>query len=117
MVTRSVWLAKGAGLLASCLLLVSPVLAGPQHHPTRDQAFYAQPAPPPVVKVVQHPISIGVVATTSVRAKTETFTVRLRGPGGEVREFPVEGGASSIEVVRPIVLYPGQSVTIRLVAK
>jgi hypothetical protein len=43
------------------------------------------------------------------------LVVSLRGPDGEVRRFPVEGGRSAIETYQ-VVLRPGTSITIRLLA-
>jgi hypothetical protein len=41
--------------------------------------------------------------------------VSIQGPDGEVRQFPVEGGAAAIET-RQVVLHAGQSLTIRWIA-
>ena len=41
-----------------------------------------------------------------------TETVAIQGPNGEVRNFPVEGGLATVRV-RPVVVHPGETVTIR----
>jgi hypothetical protein len=58
-----------------------------------------------------------VVVTTAAPAARPLSLVDLRGPGGEVRRFAVEGGPEVIQVPSVIVLRPGQSVTIRSVAR
>jgi hypothetical protein len=40
--------------------------------------------------------------------------VNLRGPDGQVRRFPVEGGRQAIQSPQVIVLRPGSTVTVRV---
>jgi hypothetical protein len=107
-------LGTGAGLLAAMLFLASPALAGDRVH--------APPPPPPHSKVTKTPVvvpsrSVAVSIQVSRPAvASKDLTVRLRGPDGQIRRFPVEGGWASIDVARAVVLRPGQSITIRWVA-
>jgi hypothetical protein len=57
-----------------------------------------------------------VNATVSVRATQKPYYVTLRGPDGQVRRFPVEGGPASIHYTQ-VVVRPGQSVTIQVAAR
>jgi hypothetical protein len=74
-----------------------------------------QPAPAPVVRLVPVRVAISVVATPPQPAQEPVY-VNLRGPDGQVRRFPVEGGRAAIQSAPVVVLRPGQSVTIRWVA-
>jgi hypothetical protein len=42
----------------------------------------------------------------------EPLVVGIRGPDGELRRFPVEGGRAAIETYQ-VVLRPGASITIQ----
>ena len=108
---RKVPFVKGAVLaLAAFLLLGSPLLAGPgvpgRVHPTSS----SQPAPATVARVTPSAITIAIVVEAP-RPATAPFTVDLRGPDGQVRRFPVEGGRETIKV-QSVTVRPGQSVTI-----
>ena len=46
-----------------------------------------------------------------MRSPQPTFYAVLRGPDGQTRRFPVEGGRSAIRYTQ-VVVHPGQSVTI-----
>jgi hypothetical protein len=110
---------KGAALAAATLLLIAPqVHAGPAVR-AGDAHNAMQPSPPPqlvpVIQVVQVPVLVSVAVTVVPQPAVESVQVNLRGPGGELRRFPVEGGRQAIQYEQ-IVLRPGQSVTIRWVA-
>jgi hypothetical protein len=50
-------------------------------------------------------------ATVTVPQQARPYYVRLRGPDGKMRRFPVQGGPASIQYTT-VVVRPGQSVTI-----
>jgi hypothetical protein len=76
----------------------------------------SQPAPAPVARLVPGRVAISVVVVTQPQPLSEPVYINLRGPDGEVRRFPVEGGRSAIQSSPAVVLRPGQSVTIRWLA-
>jgi hypothetical protein len=49
-------------------------------------------------------------------AAPAALTVKLRGPDGVVRSFPVEGGRASIQPAQQIIVRPGSSATINVTA-
>jgi hypothetical protein len=63
---------------------------------------------------VAAPVTVSVAVTPPQTAK-EVVYVNLRGPDGQVRRFPVEGGREAIQSPQVIVLRPGASVTVRWV--
>jgi hypothetical protein len=116
---RSVSLVKGAVLVGATFLLTAPqVLAGASMR-AGDAHNAMQPSPPPqpvpVVRVVPVPAVVSVAVTVAPQPATGSIQVNLRGPDGQLRRFPLEGGREAIEYEQ-IVLRPGQSVTIRWVA-
>src|SRR6516225_3100803 len=95
---------KEAALVAAALLLSSaPVQAGKQStrqnwsflgsHPASQTASHTAPAP--VLRVAVQPVTVSV-AVTPPRVAQEVLYVNLRGPDGEVRRYPVEGGRAAI---------------------
>ena len=115
---RSVSLVKGVVLVGATFLLMAPrVLAGPAVR-AGDAHNALQPSPPPqpapVVRAVPVPVSVSVAVTIMRQPMREPVFVTLRGPDGQLRRFPVEGGREAIEYEQ-FVLRPGQSVTIRWV--
>lgn len=116
---RSVSLAKGAVLVGGIFLLMAPrVLAGPAVR-AGDANTAQRPSPPaqpaPVYRAVPVPPIVSVAVTVVRQPKKGSIEVNLRGPDGQLRRFPVEGGREAIEY-QQFVLRPGQSVTIRWVA-
>ena len=104
---------KHAVLFSAALLITVPTaLAGDRVHAGR-QATTSQPAPAVVTKAAAQSIVLSVVATKAAQPANERAFVDLRGPDGQVRRFPVEGGPEAIEVSR-LVLRPGQTLTIHL---
>jgi hypothetical protein len=97
------------------LLTVSQVRAGDKEH----GATARRPYVPTVHTLVAHAApqfaSVSVLVTMPVRAAKESVYVDLRGPDGQVRRFPVEGGREAIRY-QQVVLQPGQSLTIRWAA-
>lgn len=113
---RSVRLVTAAmGVVATLLLMVPEVLAGDRDHAADRPSTYVQRAPAPTVPAGPMPMTVSVVVTTASQPARETLQVDLRGPNGQVRRFPVEGGRAAIRY-RQIVLRPGESVTIHWVA-
>jgi hypothetical protein len=60
---------------------------------------------------VPAPVVISVQVQPAARAVVEPVYVTLRGPDGQARRFPVEGGTTAIRT-RDFVLHPGESVTV-----
>jgi hypothetical protein len=104
---------KHAVLFSAALLITTPsVLAGDRVHAGR-QTTTSQTAPAVVTKAAAQSIVVSVVTTKAAQPANERAFVDLRGPDGQVRRFPVEGGPEAIEV-RRLVLRPGQTLTIHL---
>ena len=104
---------KHAVLFAAALLITAPTaLAGDRVHAGK-QTTSAQNAPAVVTKAAMQSIVLSVVTTKAPQPANERAFVDLRGPDGQVRRFPVEGGPEAIEVSR-LVLRPGQTLTIHL---
>jgi hypothetical protein len=110
---RTVGLAKRAALAAAALLLTSPEVWAGAHVRAGDQpARRPRPAPAPVVRsVTPSPVTISVAVQPPARAAAERVYVDLRGPDGQLRRFPVEGGRDAIQA-RQVVLHPGESLTV-----
>lgn len=115
---------KEAALVAAAFLLSSaPVQAGKQStrqdwsflggHTANHTASHTAAAPH--IQVSVQPVTVSVVVTPP-RVAEERFYVNLRGPDGELRRYPVEGGRAAIQTPEVIVLRPGTSVTIRWMA-
>jgi hypothetical protein len=116
---RSASLVGGAVLVAATFVLTAPqVLAGASMR-AGDAHNAIRPSPPPqpapVIQVVPVPAVVSVAVTVARQPTKGSIEVNLRGPDGQLRRFPVEGGREAIEYEQ-IVLRPGQSVTIRWVA-
>lgn len=122
---RGVSLVKRAALFfAAWLFLVPQALAGEHVRAASSSPTSPQPAPAPSARVWSRPVTFAVVPVTISVAVTkpaqpasEQVYVDLRSPDGRRRTFTVEGGPSAIQTQPVLVLRPGQSVTIRLVAK
>jgi hypothetical protein len=105
-------LAMNALLVAAVLLVATPSLvAGDRVHAGR------QSTPSPAVSVAVTPpaplpIVVSVATRTASQPAKERAFVDLRGPDGQVRRFPLEGGSDVIQV-RRLVLRPGDSLTIQ----
>ncbi len=103
---------KGALLSAAALLLASaPLRAGKQ---STAQTWSPPPnhhVAAPVVRAVARAVTVSVALTPPQAAK-EVVYVNLRGPDGQVRRFPVEGGREAIQAAQVIVLRPGSSITV-----
>lgn len=75
-----------------------------------------RPARPASVVVPEQaaPSAQPVQLVISTPPEASQRTVVLRGPDGQLREFPLPGGAASI-VVRDVTVRPGQSVTVQII--
>ncbi len=118
-------LTKGVGLAAAALLWLTPgVWAGGGEHvragdaPGWRTASVSTPAPVArrVAYVVPVPMTISIEVQPPARITRETVYVNLRGPDGQVRRFPVEGGAASIQT-RQVTLHPGESLSLHWTGK
>jgi hypothetical protein len=122
MAWRSVLFLEGAVLFGALSLILCPqVSAGDRVRAGDRNTGQAQPttvagarAIPVTVSVA--PVTISVAVTTPSKAATEEVYVNLRGPDGQVRRFPIEGGQRAIQAPTVVVLRPGQSVTIQMAA-
>jgi hypothetical protein len=113
---RNVPFVKEAALIAAAFLFVFPqVQAGDKEHSPSPRIVHPQPAPSPSVRAMPQPATYSVVVTMPVQPPSKPFYVNLRGPDGQVRRFPVEGGPAAIRY-RQVVLHPGESLTIRWTA-
>jgi hypothetical protein len=113
---RSIPFVKEAVPIAAALLLIAPpVLAGDRVHSPSRAAIASQPAPAPVARAVSQQMTISVAVATPSQPATAPTYVDLRGPDGQVRRFPVEGGRAAIQY-RQVVLRPGESLTIHWMA-
>jgi hypothetical protein len=109
---------RGAVLVAAALVLSAPpVLGGDRVHSSNRQAVQSQPAPVAHRVVLSaESVALSVTLTTESEVVGEPAYVTLRGPDGQLRRFPVEGGAGAVPA-RIVVLRPGESVSIRVAAK
>ncbi len=95
---------------AALLLLAGPGLAGEHVRAARPAAVPSSAVPVPVVRVIPS-TTISVTTSTPTQGNNDAAYINLRGPDGQLRRFPVEGGAAQM-ASRVIVLRPGQSLTI-----
>jgi hypothetical protein len=108
---RTVPFVKQAALAAAAFVLVaSQARAGDRvHAPSRSTT----PSPAAtVVRALPPSTGVSVVVTLPRQAVPEKLYVNLRGPDGQVRRFPVEGGRAAIQY-RSVTLQPGEMLTIR----
>jgi hypothetical protein len=114
---RKAFAVIGGTVLVAAVFLLCPavVLAGDRVHsnPFRPAAqapsSQAQPAYASGVRPAALQVAIAVLPPASPPAQGPLY-VNLRGPDGQLRRFPVEGGRDAIQV-QQVVLRPGQSVT------
>jgi hypothetical protein len=109
---RNVPFVKEAVLLATAFPFVVPqVQAGDNYHTQRQPITHPQPATPPVPYFALRAVIPSVVVTLPVQPPSKPFYVDLRGPNGQVRRFPVEGGRAAIQY-RQVTVRPGEMLTI-----
>lgn len=118
-----------AAALTGPTLAQSPRLApdarGYQSTLALQQAQRQQPAPRVAVAPVAAPVRALSRVQVTVQAPVETAraevtpapadvsSIAIRGPDGDVRRYPLEGGQASI-VVRQYTITPGEAVTVRI---
>jgi hypothetical protein len=57
------------------------------------------------------PAGVRVSVVVTPQRPAAPYYVNIRGPDGQVRRFPVEGGRGAIQTPSAVVLRPGASVT------
>jgi hypothetical protein len=123
MAWRSTLVAMGGLLFGAAFLLLVPNGVAGEHVRAGDRmtgqnlpasASIARAVP---VTIAVAPVTISVAVTTPSKPATVPIYVNLRGPDGQLRRFPVEGGHDAIQSQPVIVLRPGQSVTIQTAVK
>jgi hypothetical protein len=110
-----VQLVKAAILVAAAVLLpLAQVFAGGMV-PTAGRATSQYTPSPmrsaPAVSYQARPVAVSVVVTMPAKQAQDSVEVDLRGPDGQVRRFPVEGGLAAIQY-RNVTLRPGTALTI-----
>ncbi|MFO0927503.1 MAG: hypothetical protein U0736_10755 [Gemmataceae bacterium] len=83
--------------------------------PSLPQSYTVTPAAP-AYQAVQVTVAAPQGRTQVARGTPATqpgvpYSIAIRGPDGEVRRYPVEGGPSSV-VVRQYTVSPGQAITV-----
>lgn len=135
--SRSATLLRGSSVVALAIavaltgstLAQSPRLApdarGFQSTLTLQQAQRQRPAPRVAAAPVVTPARVHSRVQVTVQAPVETAraevtpapadasSIAIRGPDGDVRRYPLEGGQASI-VVRQYTITPGEAVTVRI---
>jgi hypothetical protein len=115
MLCRGFSLVRGVSLVAATFLLLAP--AAPAGPSTRSGPGWSSSPSTSAGSSSRRTVSAPVVrwgsvsATVAVPQPARPYYVRLRGPDGKIRRFPVEGGPASIQYTQ-VVVRPGQSVTI-----
>jgi hypothetical protein len=97
--------------LAVALLLAPAVWAGDRVHSSPRPAPRPQPTAAPLARTASATLMSATVSVPVPPEPAETL-VDLRGPDGQVRRFPVEGGLATIQY-RQVVLRPGETLVIR----
>jgi|SRR5579871_3501503 len=110
---RRVPILKGAVLLTLALSPMGSCAVAGEHVRAGDQpTIRSQPAPVPPIHSMQLPRTVAVVVATPSQPPSPTMSVSVRGPDGQMRQFPVEGGTAAIHY-RQVILHPGDMLTIR----
>ncbi len=110
---RRISMLKGAALLTLALAPLGSCAVAGEHVRAGDQpTIRSQPAPVPAIHSVQLPRTVAVVVATPSQLLPPTMNVSVRGPDGQPRQFPVEGGTAAIHY-RQVILHPGDMLTIR----
>src|SRR5262249_8807826 len=87
---------RAAGLVVAAFLFVVPqVLAGDKYPSPIPRLVYLHPAPPPIARAMPRTAGYSAVVNMPVEPPSKPFYVDLRGPDGQVRHFPVEGGPAA----------------------
>jgi hypothetical protein len=107
--------AKTAFLSAGTFFLLAPPVLGGVVHSGNGSSSRPAPAPAPAVRPLPATVTISVEVATQAQDTAPSASLSLRGPSGKVRRFAVEGGAEQLST-RIVILRPGESVTIPVVA-
>jgi len=91
-----------AGYWAAPQVAVAPPAVAP-HSVTYGSTVHEQPLPGPLVVTVTMP------------KQTQTLMVDVRGPDGELRTYPVEGGLAGIQT-RQVIVRQGETASFRILA-
>jgi len=97
--------------LAALLLIGSHAMAGDRVHTRPRPAAQPQPAATPPVRTAMLPLTVSIMIAAPSTSMLEEAYVSLRGPDGQLRRFPVEGGHAAIHY-RQTILRPGESLTV-----
>jgi hypothetical protein len=111
---RAIQLTRAAILSLGAVLLAGTGLQAGDRALTTSHAV-AQPAPAPSPRFLPPPEPFTITLAVTPPVAKEPVFVQLRGPDGNVRSFPLEGGRDAI-TYSSVVLRPGQSLTIHLAA-
>jgi hypothetical protein len=106
---------KGAVLIAAFLLLVPQALAGEHVRAGKPPVIRSRPAFTAVAHAGPQPEIVSVIVTTPVQPTAAPVYVDIRGPDGQVRRFPVEGGRAAIQY-RQVILHAGEMLTLHWTA-
>jgi hypothetical protein len=112
---RIVAIAKAVLLSAAALLVLAPPVLGGVVHSGNGSSSSPAPAPAPAVRPPPAAVTISIAVPMPAQDTAQSAYLNLRGPSGQVRRFAVEGGAEQLSA-RVVILRPGQSVTIPVVA-
>jgi hypothetical protein len=112
-------LTKGVALAVTALLCMTPGAWAGEHVRAGDASagrhVAAATSPAPAVQRARYyapaPVVMSVQLQPPARAGVAPVYVTLRGPDGQARRFPVEGGTTAIRT-RDVVLHPGESVSV-----
>ena len=98
--------------VVALLLMVVQVRAGEHVRAGKPPAIRSQPVSAAVARFWPSAETVSVVVTTLPRASTAPVYVDIRGPDGQLRRFPLEGGRAAIQY-RQVILHPGERLTIQ----
>jgi hypothetical protein len=109
---RRILSVKGLVPLVVVLLLAPAAWAGDRVHSSARPAPRPQPTAAPLARAASATLVTSATVSVSVPPEPAETLVDLRGPDGQVRRFPVEGGLATIQY-RQVVLRPGETLVIR----
>jgi hypothetical protein len=102
----------GVVLAAAFLMMPLEALAGDRVHAPSRPTTSSPPAPTPIVRALPQVGVLTVGVEGVLQPATEALFVDIRGPDGQLRRFPVEGGNAAIQY-RQVTLRRGEMLTIR----
>jgi hypothetical protein len=109
-------LGGGGFLLSPGLALAGPATRSGSAYGAvaTSHTYHAQPMHHSAARPATVRVSISIAAPAPAQPARGPLYITLRGPDGELRQFPVEGGSAAIQPTT-VVIRSGGSVTIRLV--